>query len=128
MILAPVVAVATAAGDDSGPIDATFDLSDDSAIVDVFGEMAPMNTTAMSAASGGTNTAIDIDTNVNIDDIAMNDSTSQGIVRDVSNENTVNGQITDNSITANTGITTIFNNTGNGVVMQSTVNVNVFMD
>lgn len=124
VILAPVVAAATAAGDGSQNITDTIDLPADSEIVDAFGELAPMDATAMSQASGGSGINID----VGIDDIAMNESSSGARVQEVTNQNTTNGQIANNAIDSNSGITTVFNNTGNGVVMQSTVNVNVFLD
>lgn len=89
---------------------------------DLFGELAIMNESAMSNASGGIATAVDI-ANLGIN-IAKND----GDVSDVHTNNTQTGQIANNVITDNSGITTVFNNTGNGVLMQSIVNINVFLE
>mgnify|MGYP000740101140 CR=1 FL=1 len=89
---------------------------------DIFGEFAPLNATAMSAASGGSDTAIDIN------DIAVNIADSDGSISGVTTTNSDTGDIANNIVSDNRGITTVFNNTGNGVIFQSTVNVNVFLD
>lgn len=89
---------------------------------DLFGEFAPLSATAMSAASGGSQTAIDIN------DIAVNIADNDGSVSGVTTTNSDTGDIANNIVSDNRGITTVFNNTGNGVVFQSNVNVNIFMD
>ena len=89
---------------------------------DIFGGLVPMNTGAMSASSGGADTAI------NIQDIGINMAENTGSVSDVNTTNTETGQIANNVVSDNRGITTVFNNTGNGVIFQSNVNVNVFLN
>lgn len=89
---------------------------------DLFTDLAAMPDAAMSAASGGADTA------VNIGFISSTASNNNSDMNNVSISNTQNGEITDNVITDNSGITTVFNNTGNGVVLQSNVNVNVFLN
>lgn len=86
---------------------------------DVFGGFAPMDELAMSEASGGNNTAVDIG------DFDLNVADNDGSVDNVNVNNSDTGQITDNVVSGNGGITTVFNNTGNGVVFQSIVNVNI---
>jgi hypothetical protein len=88
---------------------------------DIFGGLASLDEGAMSSASGGSYTAIDI-SNLGAN-VGENDAEVNGVVTTNSN----NGSIADNIISDNGGITTVFNNTGNGVVMQSIVNVNVFL-
>ncbi len=89
---------------------------------DVFGGLSIMDESAMSAASGGEGTAIDIA------NLGVNIAKSSGEVSEVYTNDTETGQIAGNIIADNGGITTVLNNTGNGVVMQSTVNVNVFLN
>ncbi len=89
---------------------------------DIFSEFTAMDENAMGAASGGSHTAIDIG------HIASNIAENDGDVNDVSVNNSNTGKIQDINVLKNDGITTVFNNTGNGVVMQSNVNVNVFLD
>jgi hypothetical protein len=86
----------------------------------LFGDLPAMDDTAMSLASGGESTAIDIG------GLGVNISTQNGDVSDTEVNNTTTGQIAGNVVTDNGGITTVFNNTGNGVIFQSTVNVNIF--
>ncbi|WP_425409202.1 hypothetical protein [Hyphococcus sp.] len=85
----------------------------------VFGGLASLDERAMSSASGGTSTAIDIN-NLNAN-VGENSATVNG----VTTTNSTNGDIADNVISDNGGITTVFNNTGNGVNFQSIVNVNI---
>ncbi len=89
---------------------------------DIFSAFAPMDENAMSAASGGAETAIDID------DYGVNFASNDGVVNGVSSENSETGQISGNVVSDNGGITTVFNNTGNGVIFQSNVNVNIFLN
>ncbi|MEM6415770.1 MAG: hypothetical protein AAF720_14060 [Pseudomonadota bacterium] len=122
-LFGPLIATVLAAGD-GGSIQETRTITPADAD-DIFGALAlaPMDATSMSAASGGSaNYAVDIN------NIGINNSETNGNVEDVTNINTTSGGISNNTINANQGITTVFNNTGNGVVMQSSVNVNVFLD
>ncbi|WDI31496.1 hypothetical protein PUV54_16210 [Hyphococcus flavus] len=88
---------------------------------DIFGDLASLDETAMASASGGSQTAIDIA------NLGANVGENTGTVEGVTTNNSTNGQIANNMISDNGGITTVFNNTGNGVVMQSVVNVNIFL-
>lgn len=86
----------------------------------VFGGLASLNDAAMASASGGNQyTAFDIG-NVN-----ANVGENSASVENVTTTNSTNGNIADNIISDNGGITTVFNNTGNGVSFQSIVNVNI---
>ncbi len=88
---------------------------------DPFGGLAALDAPTMSSASGGESTAIDIG------NLGINISDQTGAVSGVNTTNSTNGAISGNVVTDNGGITTVFNNTGNGVIFQSTVNVNIFM-
>lgn len=83
--------------------------------------MDALDDTAMSNASGGTHTAIDIGS------LGVNIGENDAQVSGVTTTNSTNGDIRDNIISDNGGITTVFNNTGNGVVMQSIVNMNIYL-
>lgn len=83
--------------------------------------VSALDDTTMSNTSGGTHTAIDIGY------LGVNVAENDGQVNNVNVSNTVNGDIRDNIVSDNGGITTVFNNTGNGVVMQSIVNMNIFL-
>ena len=85
-----------------------------------FDGLEVMDDASMSLASGGESTAIDIGS------IGVNISGQAGEVSDTEINNSPTGQITDNVVSDNGGFTTVFNNTGNGVIFQSTVNVNIF--
>jgi hypothetical protein len=89
---------------------------------DLFDEMPLLDEGAMRDASGGAQSAVDI-TN-----LGMNFANSGGSVSNNQVNNTQTGQIANNAIDNNRGITTVFNNTGNGVVFQSTVQVNIFLN
>jgi hypothetical protein len=92
---------------------------------DLFGGLATMDDSAMQDASGGSDTAINIG---NIDIINIDsEGTIENATINANTTNSQNGQIANNAVANNNGITTVFNNTGNGVIMQSTVNVNIFM-
>jgi len=86
---------------------------------DIFSTLTIMDESAMSDASGGEATAIDIER------LALNIAKNDGSVRDTSVVNSDTGQISDNIVSGNGGITTVFNNTGNGVSFQSIVNINI---
>jgi hypothetical protein len=85
-----------------------------------FEGLTAMDDASMSLASGGESTAIDIG------GLGVNISDQAGGVSDIEVKDTVNGQISGNIVSDNSGITTVFSNTGNGVIFQSTVNVNIF--
>lgn len=95
--------------------------------LDIFDELASLSDVsalddaAMSTASGGADTAI------NIDNLGVNMAENNGSVSDVNVSNSTSGDVTDNIVTDNSGITTVFNNSGSGVLMQSIVNVNIFL-
>lgn len=86
---------------------------------DAFGDLAAMDDGAMRDAAGGADVAVDIS------NLGVNIAENNGSV-DRTNVDGETGQIANNSVNGNGGITTVFNNTGNGVVFQSTVNVNIF--
>lgn len=89
---------------------------------DIFGGFSALDESAMSEQSGGTDTAIDIGV------MGVNIADNTGTVSDTITTNSPTGEIAGNLVSDNGGITTVFNNTGNGVIFQSTVNVNIFMD
>lgn len=89
---------------------------------DIFSDLALMDENAMRDASGGAATAIDIGS------MGVNFADNKGQVQDNHVTNSDTGQIAHNAVTGNGGITTVFNNTGNGVVFQSNVNVNIFLN
>jgi hypothetical protein len=117
MFLAPLAATApfSADGDIAPPVE---QVSSEDA---VFGGLSALDADAMSAASGGADTAIEIG------QLGVNIADNDGQVSNVNAANSQTGQIGKNLVTDNHGLTTVFYNTGNGVVMQSNVNVNVFM-
>lgn len=86
---------------------------------DLFGDFAAMDDSAMSDAAGGASVAVDID------NLGVNLAENTGQVDNI-NTNGDTGQIANNTVSGNGGITTVFNNTGNGVIFQSSVNVNIF--
>lgn len=91
-------------------------------LLDVFSGLAVLDEGQMSRASGGSDTAIDIG------NFGANIALNEGSVSEVETVNTNTGQIANNVVSDNSGITTVFNNTGNGVVFQNSVNVNIFLD
>lgn len=96
--------------------------SEPSGEADLFGDLTAMDENAMGDASGGADTAIDIGV------IGINLAENEGVVRNVDADNSTTGQIANNYVANNAGITTVYNNTGNGVIFQSTVNVNIYTD
>ena len=89
---------------------------------DLFSGFAPMDELSMSEASGGADTAIDIG------NMGVNLADNDGSVDNVNVNNSETGDIANNTVAGNDGITTVFNNTGNGVIFQSNVNVNIFLN
>lgn len=96
-------------------------------MLDVFDEVASLagvsalDDATMSTASGGTNTAIDIA------NLGVNIAENNGSVNNINANNSTSGNVSNNVVSDNSGITTVFNNTGTGVVMQSVVNLNIFL-
>lgn len=91
--------------------------------LDLFSELgvSALDEATMSTASGGASVAVDIA------NLGVNYAENNGSVSDVNTTNSTNGDISGNYVTDNGGITTVFNNTGNGVVMNSIVNLNIFL-
>lgn len=95
--------------------------------LDVFDELASLadvsalDDAAMATASGGADTAI------NIDSLGVNMAENTGSVSGVNVSNSTSGDVSNNVVSDNSGITTVFNNSGTGVLMQSIVNVNIFL-
>ena len=118
---APILAHAPVPADTAAMLDSeVVQMADDGA--DLFGGFATMDETAMSLASGGADTAIDIG------NVGVNLADNDGTVDNVNVNDSDTGAIANNTITGNEGITTVFNNTGNGVIFQSNVNVNIFLN
>lgn len=114
----PALEVLAAAEQSIGETLDAMDLESQSA--DLFAGALALDDAAMGAASGGEDTAIDIGA------LGVNISDQTGGVSRVNTTNSPTGAIAGNIVSDNGGITTVFNNTGNGVIFQSTVNVNIF--
>ena len=89
--------------------------------IDLFSGDAVLDIETMSDAAGGTEAAL------NFEDVGVNIADSNASVSDVNFVNANSGQITDNVVSNNSGVTTVYNNTGNGVIFQSTLQINVFL-
>lgn len=89
---------------------------------DLFGDLSLLDENAMMNASGGADTAVDIGM------IGVNASEIDGGVDNNNVSNSTTGDVMDNVISGNDGITFQVNNSGNGVVVQNTVNINIFTD
>lgn len=87
---------------------------------DLFGDLSLLDENAMMNASGGADTAVDIGM------IGVNASAIDGGVDNNNVSNSTTGDVMDNVISGNDGITFQVNNSGNGVVVQNTVNINIF--
>ncbi len=125
ILFAPLAAVAMDEGEGRAPSQfdaAAVEITDAGAREGgLFSDLAVMGDADMRAASGGSHTAVDIGF------VNINNSENGADLGSVTVANTTNGQIANNTISNNSGVTTVFNNTGNGVILQSNVNVNVFM-
>ncbi|MAW80386.1 MAG: hypothetical protein CMI63_09115 [Parvularcula sp.] len=94
---------------------------------DVFDELtsiagvAALDDSQMANASGGTDMAIDIA------NLGVNVAENNGSVSGSNGNNSITGDVSNNTISNNSGVTTVLNNSGNGVVMQSIVNLNIFL-
>lgn len=106
---------------------------------DVFSSEKMLSDSQMRDAAGGTatafdgdmftfNTNVDVDNTVNIDDVGANFADNDAIVRQIDAGGSQTGQISTINVEGNRGITTILNNTGNGVVFQSNVQLNLFVN
>lgn len=91
---------------------------------DPFAGDALLTEQEMRDAAGGTG----ITNNTAIEQAAINSTRNDGELTDVSADGAVTGGITGNDISSNSGVTTVLNNTGNGVIFQSSVQVNVFLN
>lgn len=91
---------------------------------DIFSSDSVLSDGILQDSAGGMGQDFDID----IGGIASNIADNDGSVRNVEIVDSETGQIANNAVSNNSGITTIFNNTGNGVVFQSSVQVNIFLD
>lgn len=89
---------------------------------DLFSDLSLLDENAMKDASGGADTAVDIGV------IGVNAAEIDGDVRNNKVSNSTTGDVMDNVISGNDGITFQVNNSGNGVVVQNTVNINIFTD
>jgi hypothetical protein len=89
---------------------------------DLFSDLSLLDESALKDASGGADTAIDIGM------IGVNASEIDGDVDNNNVSNSTTGDVMDNVISGNDGITFQVNNSGNGVVVQNTVNINIFTD
>ncbi|GJL92742.1 MAG: hypothetical protein DHS20C04_24010 [Hyphococcus sp.] len=95
--------------------------------LDIFDEMASLagvsalDDAEMSSASGGAGMAIDIA------NLGVNIAENNGSVSGVTTTNSTSGDVSNNIVSDNSGITTVFNNSGTGVVMQSIVNMNIYL-
>ncbi len=118
---APILAHAPVPADTAALLDSEMiQLADESA--DLFSSFAAMDETSMSRASGGADTAIDIG------NLGVNLADNDGAVENINVNGSDTGDIANNTVAGNEGITTVFNNTGNGVIFQSNVNVNIFLN
>ncbi len=94
---------------------------------DLFDELASvagvsaLDDATMAGAAGGASVAVDIA------DLGVNIAENNGAVSGSNGNNSVTGDVANNTISNNSGITTVLNNSGNGVVMQSIVNLNIFL-
>ena len=96
--------------------------------LDLFDELASvagvsvLDDAGMAGASGGTDMGIDIA------NVGVNIAENNGSVSGSNGNNSITGDVSNNTISSNSGITTVLNNSGNGVVMQSIVNLNIFLE
>lgn len=88
--------------------------------LDVFGGLTSMDDATMAGASGGADTAVDIGL------VGLNASETNGLAKETHVSNSQNGQVANNVISGNDGISFQVNNSGNGVVVQNTVNINIY--
>jgi len=135
LFAAPYVAPATAAQDAATLVDAAAP----AAVVaqaptsdDIFGGDAVLQESVLRDSTGtfaGSPIELtQIDAVIDVGNVGANTADNRGLVKDIAITDTTTGQIANNAVNDNNGITTVFNNTGNGVVFQSTVQVNIFLD
>jgi len=100
---------------------------------DIFGSDAIMDADAMKAASGGADTAIDIviDTTIDnseeydIESLAINNSRNGSSIRDNDGRGSTAGNVSNITVSGNSGFATVINNAGNFVSIQTIWNVTV---
>lgn len=90
---------------------------------EAFAGLVAMDETAMSAASGGAKTTV-----IDIGGIGVNNAENNGLVANIDAGGATTGVVDNLTVSGNGGITTVFVNTGIGAVLQSNVNINLFMD
>ncbi len=117
LLAAPLLASAEPADQGAATSQATIAMA---AAEDAFSDFDAMDESAMAHASGGADTAISIGA------LVSNSATQNGGVSRITTDGDTGG-ILNNTAANNSGITTVFYNTGNGVVFQSTVNLNIFL-
>ena len=84
-------------------------------------EAEPLDRRALRDAAGGT-----ADYAIDLGALGVNVATTTGTVTGLTLNDTQSGDAIGTNVLGNAGITTVFVNTGNGVVLQNTVQVNVF--
>ncbi|MEM9810748.1 MAG: hypothetical protein AAF788_05930 [Pseudomonadota bacterium] len=103
--------------------------SAETAPLDALISLVPMDDDAMRQASGrGAEYGIDLSAAdvVSIGSSQNNSSTIDGSIANTTLNDTVTGAQNDNAVNGNSGITTVFINSGNNVVLQNSVQVNVY--
>ena len=121
----PVLAPSPAASAEE-PLTAAVIVSDtdvsEEAEGDPFAALTSLGFDEMRDASGGTESySVDLDT------VGLNVATLDGTLENVSLSNTQSGTIDNTLVTDNSGITTVVINSGNGVVLQNSLQVNVYV-
>ncbi|MEE4209778.1 MAG: hypothetical protein V2I43_10980 [Parvularcula sp.] len=96
---------------------------------DPFHQLATLETPDLREAAGrGAGYGIDLSGYdvVDIENYQNNNASLDGSVENSQVSDTQTGSVTDNVIEGNSGITTVFINSGNNVVLQSSVQINVY--
>jgi hypothetical protein len=96
---------------------------------DPFATLAPMDQNSLRRASGrGAVYGVDLSAYnlVELDNFQNNDADIDGLIENTIVTDTTTGDLTDNMVTNNSGITTVFINSGNNVILQSNVQINVY--
>lgn len=96
---------------------------------DPFLSLDLLSVEAMRAASGrGAAYGVDLSglETLKVGALQNNDADTNGVVENTVITDSTTGEIAGNAITGNSGITTVFINSGNNVILQNTVQVNVY--
>jgi hypothetical protein len=96
---------------------------------DPFTDLKPLGTAELRTLSGrGAQYGFDLSqySSLEIGAMQSNDADLDGTVNDTVVTDTVTGNAANNQVTGNSGFTTVFINTGNNVVLQSSVQVNIY--